>query len=239
MYKLVWEEQFLKDGAPDSSIWNIEKGGRGFGNNEDQFYTDHKQNVYIKDGVLHLVAYKESFENRHYTSAKLTTKDKKHFQYGKLVVKAKIPRGKGTWPAIWMLGENKKEAHWPLCGEIDIMEHVGKREGFIHYSLHSTTYNHHLNNQPTFVLEQQDVTQKFHEYGIIWSEGQVTFTFDEKEVATFDKKETDTVKEWPFDQPFFLILNLAIGGNWGGEIDDSIFPVEFQIDYVKLYERVD
>ncbi len=239
MYRLLWEDQFKINGKPDDRIWDIQKGGQGFGNNEDQYYTDHLENVYVKDGMLHIVGLKEEYEHRHYTSGKLVTYKKQHIKYGKLEVEAKLPAGNGTWPAIWLLGENIKRVGWPLCGEIDVMEHVGKNHGHVHFSLHSDTYNHKLCNHPTYVIENQRVTDEFHTYGIEWQEQQITFTFDHEKVITFKKEIGDTDREWPFDQPFYLILNLAIGGNWGGVIDDTIFPVEFLIKSVKVFERVD
>ncbi|MDI6453156.1 glycoside hydrolase family 16 protein [Peloplasma aerotolerans] len=236
-YKLLWEDQFSIDGKPDEKIWNVEVGGTGFGNNESQFYVDDSKNVFVKDGVLNIVAYKEKHEHREYTSAKLTTLNKKSIQYGRVEIMAKIPEGKGTWPAIWFLGENKKESGWPLCGEIDLMEHVGKDPKHIHFSLHSKAYNHRLHNHPTFIAYQEDIFNGFHEYAMEWTENDITFYIDQAKYVTFTKQENATIEQWPFNQNFYLILNLAIGGNWGGAIDDLIFPVSMQIKYVKIYEK--
>ncbi len=239
MYNLLWEDQFDQDGKPNPDIWEIQSGGQGFGNNEDQYYTKRLENVYVKNGILHIIGLKEEYEHRHYTSGKLVTYQKKHIQYGKLEVTAKLPKGKGTWPAIWLLGENIKKVGWPLCGEIDLMEHVGKNHGHIHFSLHSERYNHKYFNHPTFIIKDETVSDAFHTYGIEWEEDQISFIFDQKHVVTFHKEVGGTEHEWPFNQPFYLILNLAIGGNWGGEIDNSIFPLDFQISSVKVYERVE
>lgn len=236
-YKLCFEDLFLQDGAPDPSIWNVEKGGHGFGNNEDQYYTTRKKNVIVKDGMLSIIAHKEKYYHRHYTSAKLTTKGKKSIKYGRIEVVASLPKGKGTWPAIWFLGDNIDQAGWPLCGEIDLMEHVGWHPSWIHFSLHSEGRNHHIGNQPTAFFEIDGILEGFHAYRLDWDEQGMSFYVDHTHYATFLKQENDDERYWPFDQGFYLILNLAIGGTWGGEIDDSIFPVSMKVKSVKVYER--
>ncbi len=236
-YQLLWEDTFEIDGKPNETIWNLETGGHGFGNNEFQYYTDRSQNAFIKDGILNIVSYKEVYENREYTSAKLTTKHKKSILYGRIEVSAKIPEGFGTWPAIWLLGNNMKEVGWPLCGEIDMMEHVGRNPNNIHFSLHTKSFNFHLKNQRTEVVEVPSLFDDFHEFAIEWTEHDITFFLDKKRYQTFSKQPKDTPAEWPFNQGFYLILNLAIGGNWGGAVDDQIFPSTLQFKYVKVYER--
>lgn len=237
-YKLVWQDLFDSNQI-NKEIWNIETGGHGFGNKENQFYTDREKNIFIKNQILHIVAHKEPYEICEYTSGKLTTKHKRHIQYGKIEVCAKVPKGKGTWPAIWFLGDKIKEVGWPMCGEIDLMEHVGKNPGYLHFSLHSHDYNHRKQNHPTFVHYDLNLLEDFHTYGLIWEKGIVTFLIDDKEIMTFHQYDKTSLEAWPFNQPYYLILNLAIGGTWGGEIDDSIFPVEFLIKSVKVYERSD
>lgn len=236
-YQLVWQDLFEKEGKPDEKIWNLEVGGHGFGNDERQFYTDSLKNAFIKDHVLYIKSYQEKYEHRGYTSAKLTTLNKKHIQYGRIEVMAKVPQGAGTWPAIWLLGIDMKEVGWPRCGEIDLMEHVGHNPDVIHFSLHSKTRHHHIKNQPTKVITVPKVTQTFHEYAFDWDEKGITFYLDGVVQASFKKQMGSTVEEWPFDHPFYLILNTAIGGTWGGPIDDSIFPTSFEFKYVKVYER--
>lgn len=239
MYKLVWKDKFLIDGKPDSNIWNLETGGHGFGNNEDQFYTNNLKNAFVENGILNIVAYKEDFENRHYTSAKLTTYGKKSINKGRIVVKAKLPKGKGTWPAIWLLPnsiQTEKEP-WPLCGEIDIVEHVGRNPNVIHFSLHSEKYNHRKNNHKTHFVENTNIYDDFVSYEIRWDENKITYYVDEIKQVEFYKDESAGNKEWPFDKPYYLIINLAIGGTWGGEVDDSIFPVAMQISSVEVYEK--
>ncbi len=236
-YKLLWQDTFEKEGNLDPDIWTIETGGHGFGNNESQFYTNQEKNIFVKDQMLHIAAHKEAYEHRNYTSAKISTYQKKHIRYGRIEVEAKLPKGKGTWPAIWLLGENKKEAGWPLCGEIDLIEHIGRRPGQFHFSLHSKSFNHRKNNHLTYVYEDLSLLEGFQIFSIDWDEKQISFYINNKLMATFKKSNGASIEDWPFDQPFYLIINLAIGGHWGGDIDDQIFPVELQIKSVKVYER--
>lgn len=241
-YKLVWQDDFNIDGPVDETIWNIEHAGHGFGNREFQYYTPRSKNLFCKDSILHIVAHKENYEHRHYTSAKITTYGKKSIGYGMVEVRAKLPKGKGTWPAIWMLAESIRHGKsWPLCGEIDIMENIGRSHEEIHFSLHSKLYNHVNKTQQTYFEIIPRVTDGFHTYKMIWEPDYIKFLVDDKEYVTFNRGEDNRdVSElgWPFIPPYFLILNLAIGGNWGGEVDDSIFPCEFLIDFVRVYERI-
>lgn len=242
-FQLVWADEFNYKGLPDSAKWNYDVGGDGWGNNEKQFYLKNSnENSFVKNGKLHIVALKKDFENSKYTSARVTTFQKFAFQYGKIEVMAKIPRGKGNWPAIWMLPESIRNnaEDWPLCGEIDIMEHVGKDENMIHVSLHSLLYNHVIGTQVTHFEKVKDVTGTFHKYGMEWTDQFIKFYIDDKLFFESFKGQDGKVSSnegWPFDKSYYLILNLAIGGNWGGEIDDSIFPNEMQIDYVRIYQN--
>ena len=241
-FKLLWEDRFSKDGKPDESIWNYETGGHGFGNGEAQYYTDSIKNAFVKNGILNIVAHKEKYEKNEYTSAKLTTYGKKSILFGRVEVCAKLPLGLGTWPAIWLLSDAfKAGTSWPLCGEIDLMEHVGNHPGFVHFSLHSKSYNHLNYLQPTHIVEDLKLTQGFHEYAFEWNEDELTFFIDQKHHVTFHRGDENRLTDeggWPFHQPFYLILNLAMGGWWGGSIDNSIFPVTMQFKYVKVYERI-
>lgn len=242
-WKLVFNDEFEYEGLPDTKLWNYDVGGHGWGNNEQQYYLANSlSNSFVKDGHLHIRALKKDFENSNYTSAKLTTYQRFLFQYGKVEVKAKLPEGKGTWPAIWMLPETIKtqKEGWPLCGEIDIMEHIGKDPNIIHVSLHSEKYNHMKGTQITFFDSVPDVSGTFHTYGIEWDEIAIKFFIDEKLYFKVNKGQggRDASKVgWPYDKQYFLILNLAIGGNWGGEIDPTIFPAEMVIDYVRVYQN--
>jgi beta-glucanase (GH16 family) len=243
-WSLIWNDEFNKKGLPDSSKWKMDVGGHGWGNNEKQFYVEKSvENAYVKVGILHIVALKKDYEKSNYTSAKLITYQKFALQYGKVEVMAKLPKGKGTWPAIWMLPESlrKKEEKWPLCGEIDIMEHVGKDPNVVHTSLHTELYNHMKHTQLSHYDTIQNVFDNFHKYGIEWTKEAITFFIDDKLFFTSAKGQDGRIatnEGWPFDKPYYLILNLAIGGNWGGEIDNSIFPCEMQIDYVRVYKKL-
>jgi beta-glucanase (GH16 family) len=245
-YKLVWSDEFDKEGLPNEKKWNYEVGGDGWGNNEKQFYMDKSlENSYVKGGKLHIVALKKKQENCSYTSARLTTYQRFSLQYGKVEVMAKIPAGKGNWPAIWMLpvsvqARGINHEGWPLCGEVDIMEHVGKNQDQIHVSLHSELYNHLKGTQVTHFEKIKNATTEFHKYGIEWSEKFINFYIDDKlfyEAQKGADGHATNNEGWPFDKPYYLILNLAIGGNWGADIDDSIFPNDFVIDYVRIYKK--
>lgn len=244
-YKLVWSDEFEYLGLPDSTKWNYDIGGHGWGNNEKQYYLEKSiENSYVKEGKLHIAALKKDFENMQYTSSRLTTYDRFLIQYGKIEVMAKLPEGKGTWPAIWMLPETlrTKEEEWPLSGEIDIMEHVGKDQNVVHVSLHTELYNFWKKNQYTHFETLTDVSKNFHLYGFEWTTDSIKFYIDNKLFYEAIKGENGKVtanEGWPFEKPYYLILNLAIGGNWGGEIDDAIFPVEMEVDYVRMYQTVE
>jgi beta-glucanase (GH16 family) len=239
-YKLIWEDQFNQDGKPNPLIWKHETGGHGFGNNEAQFYTDRLDNAFVKDGMLHITAKKEDYEHCHYTSAKLTTYPNQLIHKGRIEVMAKLPKGQGTWPAIWFLSESFKQGTpWPTCGEIDLLEHVGHNPGHIHFSLHSNDYFFHNNKQPTFITKIENADETFHEYRMDWESDQISFYVDQIHQVTFKKDPNATFSTWPFDQPFYLILNIALGGTWGGPINDQTLPSVFSFKYVKVYEKRD
>jgi len=240
-YQLVWAEEFDYSGLPDSTKWGFETKGNkhGWGNNEKQYYTSNNlSNAMVEDGVLKIIARKEQKENRHYTSARLSSADKAEFKYGLIEIRAKLPAGTGTWPAIWMLGQNRNVAGWPDCGEIDIMEHVGYEPDSVHGTIHTAAYNHIKRTQKGGGIVLKDPYDEFHVYAIEWTPEKIDFMVDGK-VYYNVVNEHLTDKEWPFDQPFYLILNIAIGGNWGGKkgIDDSIFPVEMHVDWVRVYQK--
>lgn len=243
--QLVWSDDFDTPGKslPDPLKWSYEVGGHGWGNNEKQFYLEKSlENSYVQDGKLHIIALKKQQESSAYTSAKLTTYGKFTPKYGRIEVRAKLPSGKGTWPAIWMLPNSIQDGteDWPLCGEIDIMEHVGKDPNMVHTTLHSELYNHMKGTQITHFERFDDVFNTFHTYAVDWTEQSIRFYIDNKlfyEVYKGQDGKVTTNEGWPFDKPYYLILNLAIGGNWGGEVDDTIFPCEMQIDYVRIYKK--
>ena len=232
-YKLVWEEQFVGSQL-DESIWNFELGNGcpnlcGWGNNELQVYT--KNNHFVKDGYLTIIAKKVDGQ---YSSTRITTKSNKEFKYGRIETRAKLPIGKGIWPAFWMLGSNISEVGWPKCGEIDILEYIGKEPDVIFTSLH--TQASHGNTINTKKTKIETIEEGFHIYAVDWNEQKMDFFVDEKLVYTFNP-QLKNEEIWPFDKNFFIIINMAIGGNFGGpEVDNSIFPQEFIIDYIKVYQ---
>lgn len=236
--KLVWSDEFNYTGLPDSSKWNFETGGHGWGNNEKQFYTDRDiMNAIVKDGVLSIIARKENHGDNEYTSARLLTKGKAEWTYGYIEISAKLPPGRGLWPAGWMLGSEVSKTGWPDCGEIDIMEHVGYKKDTVFGTVHTGAYNHIKGTQRgTETLIENPYTQ-FHTFAVDWTPEKIDFLLDGKKYYHFSN-EHKTNAEWPFDKPFFLLLNMAVGGNLGGKegIDDSVFPATYQIDYVRVYQ---
>lgn len=232
--KLIWEENF-NGNTLNESVWNYELGDGcphlcGWGNNESQIYT--KTNHNLKDGLLYITAKKEDST---ITSTRITTKNRFEFTYGRIETRAKLPIGKGVWPAFWMLGSNISEVGWPMCGEIDILEYVGKEPDKIFNSLHTKdSHGATINTRKTKI---EGIEQGFHTYTADWSPDKIDFYVDNTLLYTFNPKDRN-VEVWPFDQPYYLILNLAVGGNFGGpEIDDTIFPQEFVIDYIKVYQN--
>ena len=236
--KLVWADEFNTNGPPDSAKWGYDYGGTGWGNKELQFYTaKRKENAWVKNDHLIIEARKEDFKNMKYTSARLVSKNKGDWKYGRIEVKAKLPKGKGIWPAIWMLPTKWVYGGWPKSGEIDIMEFVGYMPDSVFGSVHTGAYNHSIGTQKTGGVTFKDLATAFHVYAIEWTEEQITFLIDNKKYFEF-KNERSGPGAWPFDQEFHIILNIAVGGNWGGKygVDDSIFPQRMEIDYVRVYQ---
>lgn len=241
-YKLVWSDEFNKDGLPDKKKWSYDTKGNatGWGNNEAQFYTAfNKKNVYVSDGTLKITARKEEKNGKKYTSARLTTKGKGDWLYGKIEVRAKLPYGRGAWSAIWMLPSDNVYGGWPKSGEIDIMENVGYAADSIVSTAHTQQYNHIKNTQESGTMVEKTCHSQFHTYTLEWDEYEWKTYIDGKQVYVW-KNDFSGFQSWPFDKRFHLILNLAIGGSWGGKkgIDDSLFPKTFEIDYVRVYQRL-
>ena len=238
--KLVWADEFDKAGLPDSTKWGYDVGGNGWGNNELQYYTSRRaENARVENGKLIIEARKESYQGKNYTSARLLTQNKATWTYGRVEALAKLPKGVGTWAAVWMLGANISSAGWPACGEIDIMEHVGFDEGVIHGTLHTEAYNHTKGTQKGDQLSVQDVTGTFHLYAIEWTADQLDFFVDDRKYYSVQRAVLGSSQaQWPLNNPFFLILNLAVGGNWGGQkgVDDTIWPQRMEVDYVRVYQ---
>lgn len=243
-WKLVWEDEF--EGATlDSTKWTAYVGDGcpglcGFGNNELQYYSDRTENVAIKDGKLIITALSDSIKDSAYSSAKLITKDKGEWKYGRFEVMAKVPAGKGNWPAIWMLPSKNKYGGWPRSGEIDIMETVGYDPGNVHGTVHTQSFNHMIGTQKGDSVLVEDFSQAFHLYAVEWYEDKIDFFIDDEKYHTFANTGVST-DDWPFDHPYYLILNIAIGGSWGGKygVANDVFPNRMEIDYVRVYELVD
>ena len=237
-YKLVWSDEFDEQGKPDTNKWVYDIGGNGWGNSELQYYSSQSKNVRVENGKLIIEARNYRGQKIKYTSARIKTKGKGNWLYGRVEVKAKIPTGKGTWPAIWMLPTENKYGNWPASGEIDIMEHVGFEPNVIHGTVHTKKFNHTLGTQKGAEISVSTATTAFHIYSIEWDKNKIDFFVDDEKYFTFTNQHK-SYKEWPFDQKFFLIINLAIGGNWGGlkGVDDTIFPARMIIDYVRIYKK--
>ena len=236
--KLVWQDEFNHNGLPDSTKWVYDIGGSGWGNNEAEYYTRDLKNARVENGNLIIQARKESLGGKEFTSARLVSKNKGDWKYGRIEVRAKLPRGLGTWPAIWMLSTDWKYGGWPTSGEIDIMEHVGYDPGVIHGTLHSEKYNHVKHTQQESKLTVPDCQDAFHIYAVDWKENQIDISIDDKIYQSVKRNPADDFKGWPFDQRFHLILNVAVGGNWGGAkgVDPNIWPQQMLVDYVRVYE---
>lgn len=247
-WTLVWSDEFDGEGLPDASKWSYDVGGHGWGNQELQYYTERRlPNARVSGGLLTIEARKEDFEGSEYTSARLVTKNKGDWTYGRFDVRAKLPSGRGTWPAIWMLAtdDNYGSAYWPDNGEIDIMEHVGFDPDVVHASIHTKAYNHSIGTQRSSKLTVAGARSEFHVYRVEWTESAITAYIDDDLYFVFQNERLTTpnagFEEWPFDRPFHLLLNIAVGGTWGGleGVDDSIFPQQMEVDYVRVYEKDD
>jgi beta-glucanase (GH16 family) len=237
---LVWADEFDYNGLPDAAKWNYDTEGNssGWGNNESQYYTSSRlQNAEVKDGYLSITAIKEEYEGFHYTSARLITKGKGDWLYGRMEIRAKLPDGRGMWPAIWMLPTDWAYGGWPKSGEIDIMENVGYDPYVIVASAHTESYNHVLGTQKSNRITISDCYSTFHTYALEWEATEYRVYVDDALYFTF-RNEGTGYKAWPFDKRFHLLLNVAVGGNWGGAqgIDDAIFPRTMMVDYVRVYQ---
>ena len=239
---LVWADEF--DGATlDLAKWKFQTGSSGWGNHEWQNYIKD-ENVIVSDGTLKITAklVGDGQKVGDYTSARLNSIEK--FTYGRMEVRAKMPelKGKGVWPAIWMMGENISTAGWPTCGEIDILEYVSYQPNTVHFNLHSKANNHLAEtNISSGPVELETAEEEFHKYGIVWTPTKLSCYLDEPKnvTVTFDRPTEFNQDNWPFDKPFYFLLNVAVGGSWGGRegVEDSIFPSTMEVDYVRVYQN--
>lgn len=233
--ELVWSDEFEKNGMPDTTYWNYELGDGcpnicGWGNNEEQIYTNDNRNVRIENGRLIIEAIKLDSQ---WTSARLTTRAKQSFAKGRIEFRAKLPTGIGTWPALWMLGESIGAEGWPDCGEIDIMEHVGRNAGVVQSALHTKSGSGNTINKGETQVDTYD--SEFHIYGANWADDRIEFYVDEKVYYIYQPEVFDN-STWPFDKPFFIIMNIAMGGGLGGPIDLSLSRAKMEVDYVRVFK---
>jgi len=231
---LVWSEEFDTDGSPDPSIWNYDlgTGNGGWGNNEEQFYTDDPSNIIVENGMLKITARREPTSGRNFSSSRINSLGKFDFQYGRVEVRAKMPTGGGTWPAIWMMGQDFDTVGWPECGEMDIMEHLGRNQDVIYSTVHypdgSGTGGSASNGNN---VQFSDVSTEFKIYEMTWDENVIIFKTDDQQVFTFAHDDT-----LPFRDGFFFILNVAMGGNFGGTIDAAFQESTMEVDYIRVYQ---
>jgi beta-glucanase (GH16 family) len=246
-YRLVWSDEFDYQGQPDAAKWGYEEGF--VRNKELQYYTrDRRENARVEHGMLVIEGRKERFRNprfdpRHgpkgeyaeYTSASLITLHKASWLYGRIELRAKLPHGKGVWPAIWMLGANFPEVNWPACGEIDIMEFVGHTPNQVHATVHYPIGGKHKSSHKELAVEKP--WGDFHVYAMEWTPDRMDFYFDRTRYHSFEVKRADESGGNPFRRPQYLLVNLALGGGWGGPLDDAVLPQQFLVDYVRVYQK--
>lgn len=240
-YQLVWSDEFDYSGLPDTTrwAWDTEGNEAGWGNYEAQYYTSQRlENSEVEDGVLHIIARKEEIKGREYTSARLISR--KAWQYGRFEARIKLPAGRGTWAAFWMMPEgwSFNDGNWPDVGEFDILEHVGHNPGLIHASAHSRDYQWQKGTQQTDTIRVPDATEAFHVYAWEWSPDVVRAFVDDSLYFEYHNEGLGETK-WPYDKPFYLILNVAVGGAWGSMagIDKEAFPQVMEVDYVRVYQK--
>lgn len=240
---LIWSDEFNgSDGSlPDSAKWKIVKSGSGFGNRELEYYTSLPGNIHEKQGNLVITARKENFTGqdgtRDYTSARIESQGRFELKYGRVEARIKLPKGQGIWPAFWMLGSNFNAIGWPNCGEVDIMENIGREPSLIHGSLHGPGYSGANPLSGTFTLPNDArFSDDFHLFAIEWEPQTIRFYVDDKLYETQTAANLPPGREWAFDHPFYLVLNVAVGGYWPGNPDSTTqFPTSMMVDYVRVY----
>ncbi|MBK7740102.1 MAG: glycoside hydrolase family 16 protein [Saprospiraceae bacterium] len=240
--RLVWQDEFESQSpVPDSTKWTFDLGDGcpsncGWGNNQKEYYTNDLRNARIEEGRLILEAHRNNRSGHPYTSARITTRKSLNLRYGRIDVRARLPRGHGTWPAIWMLPSKWEYGGWPRSGEIDIMEHVGWAQDSIFGTVHTQNYNHIIGTQQGKTVQLPDASLYFNDYSIVWTEEKIDFLINGKVFYTY-KNDSTGPDSWPFDKEFYLIMNLAIGGNFGGVkgVDDDIWPQRMEVEYVRVY----
>ncbi len=237
-YEKAWQDEF-NGTTLDATSWGFDIGGGGWGNNELQYYTNRPENVYLTNGNLVIEAKKEEFSGRSYTSARLLTKGKREFTFGRIDIRAKLPVGKGIWPALWMLGKKIDQTSWPACGEIDIMELVGKDPNKVYGTLHwGTSTATHQSFGTNYLLPTGNFSDKFHVFSLVWEADKMEILMDDISYYKFDKSKIGS-SPYPFNEAFFLIFNVAVGGDWPGSPDAStVFPQQMIVDYVRVFKKI-
>ena len=244
-YVLVWSDEFnaANGSLPDSSKWVMEIGGGGWGNHELESYTNRPVNAQVQKGKLVITAKKETFKGsdgitRPYTSARLKTAGLFEQKYGRFEARIKVPRGQGMWPAFWMLGNNIGTAGWPECGEIDIMENIGKEPSVVHGTIHGPGYSGANGLGESFTLPSGKFANSFHVFAIEWEPSAIRFYVDKMLYETRTPADLPAEKTWVYDHPFFILLNVAVGGDWPGNPDrTTVFPQRMLVDYVRVYAK--
>lgn len=242
-WQLVWHDEFDGEGIPDPTKWTYAVGGHGWGNKEKQFYTEaREENAGIRDGKLHVTGRKEKWEENDYTSARVISRGLGDFQYGRFEIRAKVPPARGTWSAIWMMPSDWQfsDGGWPDIGEIDIMEHVGHDSGTVHASAHSRDYQWQKGTQKTGILKVPTATEEFHTYVLEWSEARLAAYVDDEMYFEY-LNEGEGEGKWPYNKPFYLIMNVAIGGEWVNAhgVDDAALPQSMEVDYVRVFKAIE
>ena len=235
--QLVMSDEFNVEGAPNPSLWsyNIGTGNNGWGNSEEQYYTNRPENIKVENGFLKITARREQYMGKSYTSARILTKGKFETKYGRLEARIKLPRGKGLWPAFWMLGSNSDTAIWPACGEIDIMEYLGSSPTKVFGTVHGPGYSAGNAITKTYTLPNSRFDTDFHVFGVEWDENYINFYVDN--VLYNQITPSDVTGDWVFNNPFYMILNMAVGGNYpGAPNSETPFPQEMLVDYVRVYQ---
>jgi beta-glucanase (GH16 family) len=244
-WTLVWSDEFSgpNGSAPDSTKWSFDVGGNGWGNEELEYYTNRTKNAYVQDGNLVVQALKETYTGsdgvtRNYTSARLLTLGHFSQAYGRFEARIKIPSGQGMWPAFWMLGDNIGQVGWPQCGEIDTMENIGKEPSIIHGSIHGPGYTGGTGVGTSYTLPNgARFADDFHVFAVEWQPNVVRFYVDSALYATDTPSSLPAGSTWVFDHPFFILLNVAVGGDWPGAPDSTtVFPQQMLVDYVRVYQ---
>ena len=245
-WTLTWSDEFNgPDGSPvDSSKWVSETGGNGWGNQELEYYTARTQNAIQQGGNLVITVLAEKYAGsdgvtRDYTSARLKTLGKFSQKYGRFEARVKIPKGQGIWPAFWMLGDDIEKAGWPKCGEIDIMENIGKEPALVHGTIPGPGYSgEHGIGSPFALPDKARFADDFHIYAVEWEPQAIRFYVDDHFYATRTPSELPKGTKWVYNHPFFMLLNAAVGGDWPGNPDaTSVFPQTMLVDYVRVYKR--